>query len=227
MEETRRVYYMTGAMTGIACIALQRLKVSRFNELNDPFELLSVNVHERAARKAFNKVREELNKVKGLICFAPDWKSPLMWGHYAEKHTGFALGFDIPSKLLKDVKYEHKLFELELDPNTKEPVKGTLDKLIVTKFADWEYEKECRMFVDLASMEAEGGMYFEPFSKKLQFREIVLGPRCSYKIADIRAFAKKVSGAEKIKVTKSRIAFSRFEVLVNRAATALDKNLAV
>jgi hypothetical protein len=225
MEKIRRLYYLTGAMTGITCIAMQRLKVSRFKELNDPFELMGVNVNNTAARKAFKATRDELNKTKGLICFTQDWKSPLIWGHYADKHAGIALGFDIPSKFLTDVTYATRLFTLQLDPRTKKPVQGTVDLLMATKFADWSYEKECRMFVNLDPKEAEGGMYFVQFSKDLKFREIVLGPRCNYKIADIRAFAKKVSGDDEIKVTQSRIAFSRFEVLENRLATAADKEL--
>jgi len=80
MEKIRRLYYLTGAMTGIASIAMQRLKVSRFNDLNDPFELMGVNVNDSAIRKAFRATRDELNKTKGLICFTQDWKSPLMWG---------------------------------------------------------------------------------------------------------------------------------------------------
>ncbi|MFH0132246.1 DUF2971 domain-containing protein [Variovorax sp. VaC1] len=225
MEKVRRLYYLTGVMTGIACIAMQRLKVSRFVDLNDPFELMGVNVNDSITRKAFRATRDELNKTKGLICFTQDWKSPLMWGHYADKHAGMALGFDIPSELLTDVNYATRLFNLQLDPKTKRPVQGTVDMLIATKFADWSYEKECRMFVSLDPKEAEGGMYFVPFSNDLKFREIVLGPRSNYKIAEIRALAKKVSGEDEVKVTQSRIAFSRFEVLENKVATAADKEL--
>ena len=75
MEKTRRVYYLTGAMTGIACIAMQRLKVSRFSDLNDPFELMGVNVNNKLVRKAFIATRDKLNQTKGLICFTQDWKS--------------------------------------------------------------------------------------------------------------------------------------------------------
>lgn len=37
-----RVYHLTSAEYGISNLALKRLKVARFFELNDPFELLSV-----------------------------------------------------------------------------------------------------------------------------------------------------------------------------------------
>lgn len=199
LAKTRRVYYLTGAMTGVACIAMQRLKVSRFSDLNDPFELMAVNVNNKAMRRAFNATRTELNTATGLICFTRDWKSPLMWGHYADKHAGMALGFDIPSELLKDVNYATRLSDLKIDQKTNKPDECTLNNLISTKFSEWSYEKECRLFVELDTQEAEGGMYFLPFSDTLKFREIVLGPRSTYKITDIRSLAKKLSGNDKLR----------------------------
>ena len=131
--ETKRVYYLTGCMPAIACIALSRLKVSRFNDLNDPFELMAVNVGDKAIRRAFKAARDKLSEERGMICFTEDWKNPLMWGHYAEKHAGIALGFDVPSGMLTKVAYAKKLFDLNLDPRTKEPGIGT----------DFSHESNC------------------------------------------------------------------------------------
>ena len=39
--------------------------------------------------------------------------------------------------------------------------------------------------------------------------------------------AKKVSGKDEVKVTKSRISFTRFEVLENKAATKADEELGI
>ena len=86
-----RVFYLTGAQYGISNIALRRIKVSRFSELNDPFELLGVSLADKAKRKAFRLTKEKIDKSKGLICFSRNWRNPVLWGHYAEKHTGIAL----------------------------------------------------------------------------------------------------------------------------------------
>lgn len=223
-SKIERVFYLTGCMPAIASLALRRLKVSRFSDLNDPFELLGVNVADKAVRKAFRVTRDELDDTKGMICFTKDWTNPLMWGHYAEKHSGMALGFDVPADMLVDVIYADKLFDLKLDPKTKKPIEGTVDMLIRTKFSDWKYEQEMRMFIDLDNDETEGGKYFVEFSKNLKLREIILGPRCTYKIADIRKLAAKLS-EDAIKVTQARIAFTRFEVLENRVATRADEGI--
>ena len=39
-----RVYYLTGAPFALSNLALRRIKIARFEDLNDPFELLGVDV---------------------------------------------------------------------------------------------------------------------------------------------------------------------------------------
>jgi hypothetical protein len=38
-----RVFYLTGAQFALSNLALRRVKISRFEDLNDPFELLGIN----------------------------------------------------------------------------------------------------------------------------------------------------------------------------------------
>lgn len=103
-----RVYYLTGAAFALSNLALRRVKVSRFSDLNDPFELLAVDLGDKDHRKAFRTTKDKINADKGLICLSESWSNPLLWGHYAEKHTGIALGFEIPEKLLNPVIYAEK-----------------------------------------------------------------------------------------------------------------------
>ena len=76
-------YYLTGAQFALSNLALRRIKISRFLDLNDPFELLGVDVIDPAQRIAFRAMKQEINESKGLICFSKSWRNPLMWGHYA------------------------------------------------------------------------------------------------------------------------------------------------
>ena len=217
-----RVYYLTGAQYGISNIALSRLKVSRFSELNDPFELLGVNLADKEKRGAFRRTKEELDRKKGMLCFSRDWKNPVLWGHYAEKHTGIALGFDIPDTYLLSVIYAKKLLDADLHIESDRPGKVLVDRLIRTKFYDWKYENEVRLFVDLDHDTAEGGKYFCDFSDdNLRLREAILGPKCDLPIAGVRDLLAK-QGSDAV-VIKARIAFTRFEVLENRIATAADE----
>ena len=46
-----RAYHFVEAKHGLSDIIAQRLKVARFSDLNDPFELLGLNSHERLIRR--------------------------------------------------------------------------------------------------------------------------------------------------------------------------------
>ena len=110
---------------------------------------------------------------------------------------------------------------IRLDTKTGRPSKVLVNSLVRTKFKDWEYEDEVRLFLQLDQDLVESGMYFEPFSKNLQLREVVLGPKCELPIARVRKLVADYDAP--VSVIQSRIAFTRFEVLENRAATRADK----
>lgn len=214
-----RVYYLTGAQFALNNLALHRIKISRFEDLNDPFELLGVDVGNKEHRAAFRATKEQINEGKGLICFSKSWHNPLMWGHYAEKHTGICLGFDVPDQLLAPVIYAKRLLKMDIDPKTKEPkpTEKVVNQLLRTKFFDWKYENEMRLFVRLDHDTVESGKYFYSFSENLLLREIILGPRCELPIEGIRNIVANFESS--VIVRKSRIAFTRFEVLENKNAS--------
>lgn len=111
-----RVHYLTSSQYTLSKIALRRIKVSRFSDLNEPFELLAMDLSDRQHRAAIRATKEELNKNRSLICFSKSWTNPLLWGHYAERHTGFCLSFDVPDKLLAEVIYAESPMKISVDP---------------------------------------------------------------------------------------------------------------
>lgn len=217
-----RVYYLTGTQFALSNLALRRIKIARFADLNDPFELLGVDISNREHRSAFRTTKDQLNENKGLVCFSKSWGSPLMWGHYAEKHTGICLGFDVPDKFLEPVIYSKGLLKISIDQNTGEPklTEQFMKRLLLTKFSDWKYENEMRLFVDLDHKTVESGKYFYPFSENLELREVILGPRCELPIERVRNIVADFE--QPVTVIKSRIAFTRFEVIENRSASVLN-----
>src|SRR5687767_14278862 len=95
-----RVYHLSNAEFALSNIALRRIKISRFSDLNDPFELLGANLKDKNYREAFRLTRDELHNDKGLLCFSRSWGNPVLWSHYADKHRGICLGFDVSDHLL-------------------------------------------------------------------------------------------------------------------------------
>ena len=218
-----RVYYLTGAAFALSNLALRRIKIARFADLNDPFELLAVDLADKDHRKAFRASKDQINQDQGLICLSKSWRNPLLWGHYAEKHTGMALGFEVPEKLLAPVIYAKKPLRIPIDKQTNSPrlTEGLVNQLLRTKFADWKYEEEMRLFVQLNHTTKESGLYFYDFSKDLQLREVVLGPRCELPISRIRSLVAGFTPA--VEVIKARIAFRSFSVVKHKKRTGKSK----
>lgn len=211
-----RAYYLCPSQFGVSNVALRRLKISRFSDLNDPFELLAVDLADKGHRGVFRKMKDELNKNRGLVCLARTWQNPLIWGHYADRHTGMALGFDVADHLAKPVVYARRPLKIGIDPKTGKPnlTFDVVERLLRTKFHDWKYEDELRLFVNLDHETVESGLYFIHFDVSLVLREIVLGPRCELPVGRIRDMVQSYD--PEVTVFKSRIAFSSFRVVEDR-----------
>src|SRR5262249_37228952 len=111
----QRVYHLTTAEHAISNIALGRLKLARFSDLNDPFELIAANFREREVRKIVRSFKSAFDAQTGLLSFSEDWVEPLLWSHYAARHRGICLGFNIPRNLLEAVQYQDERLRAELD----------------------------------------------------------------------------------------------------------------
>ena len=211
--EYLRVYHLTSATHAISSVALQRLKVARFSDLNDPFELLAVNFRDRDARRTTENFKNEINTNTGLICFSANWTDPVLWSHYGDKHRGVCLGFDIRRKALQKVLYEDErlLKELGSEANPTKLSKEMQRLLLTTKFKHWQYEQEHRMFVDLKTVRKEAGLYFKNFDNGMRLREVIIGPECAISSKAVRSLLKSIDS--NAATFKSRLAFKFFSVV--------------
>lgn len=208
-----KLYYLTGAQFALSNLALRRIKISRFSDLNDPFELMAVNLSDDDERRAVKGFYDQINATKGVICFSAHWENPVLWGHYADKHRGMALGFEVTNDLIFEARYENSRFHLPRDPVTDhaKPNEETIQRILSTKFSDWKYENEWRIFVELKNVHLESSLYFEDFSESLKLTEVILGPKCEMpkeKIYDLI-----VAMGLTAKVIKARISHDEFKVI--------------
>lgn len=195
-----RVYHLTNAQHALSNIALRRIKISRIADLNDPFELAGADFGEFPR----NYLKDELGKDKGILCFSKSWEDPLLWSHYADKHRGVCLGFDVQDDYLTPVIYTATFPKFE---RTDEGVNALLRR----KFIGWEYENELRWFHMLDHNNAESGLYFYSFSPEFSLREVILGPRCEFPVKKIRELLSNY--ASKVSVIKSCISHTEFKVV--------------
>lgn len=210
-----RVYHLLPARWAINDLARRRLKVAQFADLNDPFELLSLELSRPAQRKAFAKWRADSLARYGVLCFSRSWRSPVLWSHYADKHKGICLGFDVPNSWLKPVIWVKERLPLpKAFLENGAPDASVLDQLFRTKFDHWRYEEESRVVVPLQQAHKEGRHFFRPFGADLVLKELVAGPRCTAAQATLGAAVADISAG--VTVSKARLAFKRFAVVTNK-----------
>jgi hypothetical protein len=165
------------------------------------------NPDERTKLEAF---REYIDSKLGLVCCSRDWVDPVLWSHYAVKHRGVALGFDIAEGYGFPVAYSRE--RLPFDGSViVEDFEEVLLPFLLTKFTSWEYEQELRIFVRLADAQREGDLYFESFSPQMRLREVILGPLCSLQLEPVRALVNKHH--KDVVTIKSRPAHKFFSIV--------------
>ena len=207
-----RVYYMTSLEVALKhIISEQRMKVSRFQDLNDPFELTSHDIGDKNVRAKLRAFTAEADKRFGLICFSDNWKSPVMWAHYADKHNGVCLGFDISDGYLTPLQYVDArilhIFDKEVLTNDQ-----LIDQMLYHKATEWKYEREIRTIVLLDGPQLP--MYHITFGLYLQLREVIIGCRNPMSPRDLEPFI--LAQETSVQIIKTRPAFKKFEMVENR-----------
>jgi len=198
------VYHYISACYGLEGIRKRRLKIARIMELNDPFEFLGVNLKDRKFRKAIRETKQELSKSKGILCFSKTWRNPVLWSHYADKHKGLCLSFEVENKLLGKVDYVDSRLPVPTELNEE-----FMKKLLFTKFRHWEYEQEYRVYVQLE--EEEDGMYFAKYSNELRLKKVIVGSRSSVTRAELTNALGDLNN--NVETFKARAGFQEFEVV--------------
>jgi len=207
-----RVYHFVNRKYGLQNIRRRRLKVATINELNDPFELLSIAPKVPEVRQAYERTKSGLAKNRGLLCFSRNWRNPVQWSHYADRHRGLCLGFDVTAELTP-VTYTSKRLKPDIEAIEAggAAAQDHMRKMLTTKFSHWRYENELRIFVKLNTKDRMTGLYFVHFSKKVALREIIIGQNSTISQAELRrALGSKADGVE---IYKAQLAFQTFRVV--------------
>jgi Protein of unknown function (DUF2971) len=189
-----RLYHFTSAKFAKDDIVHGRLKVARISELNDPFEFLALNFRQISERQVIDYFKKDYDKHTGLLCFSQNWTSPVLWSHYADKHHGVCLGFNIKRHLVEKVTYIAKRAMITVGTNTtSQQVLEDLKKFVLrTKYNHWSYEGEFRYFVSLKHTikDRKSKFHFYPFGDTLELAEVILGPQCAMPVDDVERLVK-------------------------------------
>ena len=183
-----RAYHFTCEKYGRFAFRDRRLKVARFLDANDPFELMAISSHTREARQVLGSFRKDHDSKTGLLCFTKDWTNILLWSHYADKHKGICLGFDLKEGTFEEVEYVDKRLRPEFDDKEQLTLPESLQqRLHILKASDWTYEQELRILVNLSTAKFEDPLYFSHFSEDMRLVEVILGERSGHSVPEIES----------------------------------------
>ena len=209
-----QLFHFLSSKYALDALANQKIKVSLFDSLNDPFELLAAGTGESEARSILTNTKSRMAEELRLLCCSKTWNEPLLWSHYADKHKGIALVLEVPDEVVIHVEYTHerKLLDLKalLNADDADAVLPISNMLLNTKYEGWRYEDEARLLFNTRQTVAIGDHEFVCCDDLLKITGLILGPLCEI---DEREIQNKNKSNIEIKTTFSRLADNSFEVI--------------
>jgi hypothetical protein len=216
-----RLYHFTTARYGLEDIRHRRLKVARIGDLNDPYEFLQVASRSPKTRGRYQYLKRSLAEYMGMLCFSESWRNPVQWSHYADRHRGICLGFEITKSefgFIISSTYRTRCRPADAMQDYGPAAISHMMDLLTLKFRHWDYEQEHRLFVKLEEQDEDSSLYFYDFSTggQISLREIIVGARSPVspeEVADALGTLRSTVPAR-----KARLAFRKFEVVRQRDA---------
>jgi len=207
-----KLYHFINEKYGLEAISRQRLKASTLDNLNDPFELFSIDLSSsQMFRDALRRYKSYLADKSCLLCFSKTWSSPLLWSHYADRHRGMALVFEVPDADVEHIKYRRRRIKIE---DARVANEDTTKRLLTTKYIDWQYENEARLFKPVKDLTYEERLPFVHFDKNLVLTSIILGPLSKLSDSELESV---LPLNIQLKVIRSRMAFRTFKIVRNKS----------
>ena len=164
------------ALSGISAIKSQKgilKKMSAVAEMSgqDSTQLKEETKKiEESLSKEIEKLKQKINEIIGVTCFAERPDNVLMWSHYANKHTGFCVEYDFSK--LKSIEAKSMLFPVIYSKNravlplvffdfsdiknvklveNSLPIPEIVEALLI-KSEVWQYEEEWRIICFLKNL---------------------------------------------------------------------------
>lgn len=217
-----RLYRYMHARWALQTLEAGELRVSRLSELNDPFEFrpalpyINPAYSHQVVDDFLGFILRDFDLTTGIICFSETIEDPVLWSHYADSHRGIALGFDVlRNDHLWPMIYpaERPTFDVKNFPDmTQEEAMGMVRRILAAKAPSWGYEKEHRVFVDLATSRTDGTNHFHRIPPNCLV-QVVLGIECKVTESEVRAALEK-GGHTGVSIVRARRCLTRFKVLV-------------
>lgn len=209
-----RVYHYLEVKWALEDIRRRRLKLSKTDDMNDPYEWRCVRSTHGPSQSVLEKTERDIAEVHGALCFSRSWNNILMWSHYGDRHKGICLGFDVPKKWTNEVRYVGNVQLVgNLRAISRKRKVRLVNRLNWAKYEGWCYEQEVRVKGSRAEVDEETRQYFVNFSERLKLKEVIAGARFPWSKKPIEDALEGYS--EDVKIVKARPSSTRFEIIVD------------
>lgn len=153
----------------------------------------------------------------GICCFSKKDDNILMWSHYADKHKGICLKFDIRKdpvffNIPFEVNYQNDYPDINYLEIIKNNGKGIAQNLLATKSIDWLYEEEIRIIKD--------SPYYKNHRGNIKFLkesliEVIFGYKVKEQINIVKSLFNKFGYKchfSQVRIKKKEFGLEKFEV---------------
>lgn len=218
-----RLYHFIEPQYLLSSILKNQIKLSTIATLNDPYEMMPSFPEADGTYPPICRVRErmlDILKNTGIFSMTANLKSPALWAHYAAKHRGVALEFDIPEERLggvEPIQYTNQRVVIGPSDDMTNPdvFERKFKEMIRTKATCWKYEDEYRWVFRLQRKDVymdEAGLFYRHMPEELT--RIILGIDCILLEDGIRKALEWV-GFGDISITRARMSDAGFEIIVD------------
>jgi hypothetical protein len=212
-EVDMRLYHYLEAQLALEGIRKRRLRVSKIQDTNDPYEFACVRSKDEQSQQALDKFARGWFSDMRVQCFGRSWNNVVMWSHYGDRHRGICLGFDVPDERVREVKYVGDIMVVgRLRRAVANENDELLERLLWAKYDGWSYEQEVRSIGQKVNMIEDGGEYFVPFGRYLCLKEVIAGARFSMKRSVID---EALGGYPGVLVVKAKCSPTSFGVIAD------------
>ena len=224
-----RLYHYLETKWGLDDIRRRRLKISALDDMNDPYEWRAAYSSDERSQAGMEAARREWQQRYGLVCLSRSPNNILMWSHYADRHRGMCLGFDVPDGLAMPVDYGSQVHDsgsLTWGPThgafRDDEGEKVIDRNLRAKYDGWRYEEEVRLFAGRDEVDEETGLYFALFGEAdgiesgdrlLTLREVIAGVRFPFTRKVIEDALKGYT--EEVHITKARMSLDSYEIIAD------------
>lgn len=213
------LYRYFTAEAALHTIENRNLRIGRLKEMNDAFEwrpaiegLVDTQQAGEVSEQCIENWINEQHSKHGFISFSEIADEPLLWAHYADKHSGICLEFkadNFEDTVCIDYKSPRPLLDMN-KLNDEAHTLPFLKRLFKTKSKNWEYEREVRSLLPLENRDTNKGSYFIPIPDGA-LKRVILGYRCPQEESYIESSLKK-AGFD-ASVTRARLSHTEYKVL--------------